>query len=209
MDMTLSLLMLSLVTSTRSMVNSGTLALQQVQSRPLNPTPTSSRPPLQSLPQRAIFNPKTRMQPLNAASPALVLNGQTYNVPWIQTQTAQGPRIAIADGSLRQLTGAQLLSTNRLEVQPIDWFGSVIPLSVLSGGASDRYLDITDWAKTAGWQMQIPANVPIASNLPIAPLIITTPIAQVSQLVQQSSPAFDRVVIQLDRPATLDVYCVF
>ena len=204
MAMTLSLLMLSLVTSTQSMINSGTLALQQVQLRPLKPVPTSSRLPLQSpLQKRPIFNP--RMQSLKAESPALVLNGQTYNVPWIQTQTAQGPRIAIADGSLRQLTGAQFLSTNRLEVQPIDWFGSVIPLPASSGSASDRYLDITDWAKTAGWQMQIPANVSNASNLPATPLVITTPIAQVSQLVQQSSPAFDRVVIQLDRPATYQV----
>ena len=208
MTMTLSLLMLSLVTSTRSMINSGTVALQQVQSQPLKPAPVRSigRPPLQPpTPQRAIFNPSTRIRSLATESPTLVLNGQSYYVPWIQIQTAQGPRIAIADGAFRQLTGVQFLSTDRLDVQPIDWFGSVIPLSTLSGSPNDRYLDITDWAKTAGWQMQIPANASTPSNSSATPLVITTPTAQVSQLIQQSSPAVDRIVIQLDRPATYQV----
>ena len=208
MTMTLSLLMLSLVTSTRSVLNSGTIALQQVQSQPLKPAPVRSivRLPLQSpTSQRAIFNPSTRIRSLATESPTLILNGQRYSVPWIQTQTAQGPRIAMADGAFRQLTGAQFLSTDRLDVQPIDWFGSLIPLPTLLGSPIDRYLDITDWAKTAGWQMQIPSNATNAANALATPLMITTPTAQVSQLIQQSSPAVDRIVIQLDRPATYQV----
>ena len=188
MAMTLSLLMLSLVTSTRSLINSGTIALQQVQSQPLKPVltrpaPRPAQPPLLKY-----------SASLMEGSFPILLNGQTYPLRWIQSQTLKGNRFFVADASFRQLTGARFLSSDRADLQPIDWFGMTerLPTMFIAG---DRYLDITDFASAVGWQTQIQSNQ----------LSLTTPLTQVSQLVQQSSPVSDRIVIQLDRPATYQV----
>ena len=188
MAMTLSLLVLSLVTSTRSMINSGTTALQQVQSQPLKPAPTRPAP-------RPAQPPILKYSAsLMEGSFPILLNGQTYPLRWIQSQTLQGNRFFVADASFRQLTGARFLSSDRADLQPIDWFGMTerLPTMFIAG---DRYLDITDFASAVGWQTQIQSNQ----------LSLTTPPTQVSQLVQQSSPVSDRIVIQLDRPATYQV----
>lgn len=186
--MTLSLLVLSLVTSTRSLINSGTIALQQVQSQPLKPAPTRPAP-------RPAQPPILKYSAsLMEGSFPILLNGQTYPLRWIQSQTLQGNRFFVADASFRQLTGARFLSSDRADLQPIDWFGMTerLPTMFIAG---DRYLDITDFASAVGWQTQIQSNQ----------LSLTTPPTQVSQLVQQSSPVSDRIVIQLDRPATYQV----
>ncbi len=189
MAMTLSLLVLSLVTSTRSMINSGTIALQPTQSRPFKPAP------MRSIAPRPIQPPILKYSAsLIEGSFPISLNGQTYPLRWIQFQNLQGDRFFIADASFQKLTGARFLSSDRADVQPIDWFGLTERLPTMFF-AGDRYLDITDWAKKVGWQTQIQANQ----------LTLTTPLTQVSQLVQQSSPASDRIVIQLDRPATYQV----
>ena len=188
MAMTLSLLVLSLVTSTRSLINSGTIALQQVQSQPLKPAPTRPAP-------RPAQPPILKYSAsLMEGSFPILLNGQTYPLRWIQSQTLQGNRFFVADASFRQLTGARFLSSDRADLQPIDWFGMTerLPTMFIAG---DRYLDITDFASAVGWQTQIQSNQ----------LSLTTPPTQVSQLVQQSSPVSDRIVIQLDRPATYQV----
>ncbi len=124
----------------------------------------------------------------------ILLNGQTYPLRWLQSQTLQGDRFFIADASFRQLTGARFLSSDRADSQPIEWFGLTerLPTMFMAG---DRYLDITDFASAAGWQTQIQSNQ----------LTLTTPSTQVKQLSQTATPEFDRIVIQLDRPATYQV----
>ncbi len=189
MTMTLSLLVLSLVTSTRSIAKtSHELMISTPQA-----TRVAENRPMAVIAQAPPAPPITGTQAL--------LNGQSVRLPWIQWQTPQGTRIGMADGALRQLTGARFFSTDPTGVQPIDWFlpvgtpESSAPRLAAQVVGNDRYLDVTDWATSLGWQVQVQANQ----------MVITTPAAQVRQLVQQSAPEFDRVVIQLDRPATYQV----
>jgi Phosphodiester glycosidase len=198
---TLSFLILSLVSSTRSVADSSTAFVTAL--KPVVPKSPSigashtAQPPLKYWSSGQ--GPSASLAEGNAP---ILLNGQAYPLRWVQTQTPQGLRTLIADGSFRQLTGARFLSSDRAEVQPIEWFGMTanLPTQLL---LNDRYLDITDWAKTVGWQMQIPAD---PTNLASTnPLSITAPTAQVSQITQGSSPEVDRIVINLDRPATFQV----
>jgi Phosphodiester glycosidase len=196
MTMTLSLLVLSLVTSTRSIAEtSHELILSTPQA-----TQVAENRPMAVIAQAT---PATPVPPITGTQ--ALLNGQSVRVPWIQWQTPQGTRIGVADGALRQFTGARYFSTDATGVQPIDWF---LPVGTPESSAprlaaqvigNDRYLDVTDWATSLGWQVQVQANQQANQ------MVITTPAAQVRQLVQQSSPEFDRVVIQLDRPTTYQV----
>ncbi len=198
MAATLSFLILSLVTSTRSVVD----ASHSLMLSPPDPAPIAlqlmASNPLAS-PSRLGMAQAPPVVPI--AGTQVLLNGQTSRLPWMQWSTSQGSRIAVADGAFRQLTGVRFLNTDQSTLQPIDWFGPVgltaataprLPTQLMG---RDRYLDITDWAASMGWQMQVQDNQ----------LALTAPVAQVSQVAQMSSPEVDRIVINLDRPATYQV----
>ncbi|BAT51947.1 hypothetical protein NOS3756_08780 [Nostoc sp. NIES-3756] len=125
------------------------------------------------------------------------LNGRNLPGAWLQQPGgANQVTTFISDGALRQLIGVDLLNSNNPARQPLVWFSPNNQPSVLTtrlqGGY--RYLDITNFARTAGWQMQTQGNT----------LAIATPRAQVRNIRFNQPPA-TRIVFDLDRPTPWQV----
>ncbi len=137
------------------------------------------------------------------------LNGRIVTGAWFQRQTGKNQITThIADGSLRQLIGIDLLDTSISTKQPIQWFSSYtkpqVLMAQLAGGF--RYLDITNLAKTVGWQLQTQGNI----------LNLTTPQTKITNISETSYTSttqilggngkpsvptqVSKVTINLDRP---------
>jgi hypothetical protein len=81
----------------------------------------------------------------------VIVNGRSYPVAWSQRQN----RIGVADTSLLQLIGIDLLSTGDVSKQPIEWFSDqrVNPIVLPTWRTGPiRYLDITDLPQHFSWQ---------------------------------------------------------
>lgn len=123
------------------------------------------------------------------------LNGRILPLAWTQqptNSTSTNFRTAIADVGLMQSTGVDLLNTADISKQPVQWFSvSLTNAQSLTARATGpyRYLDITDFAKVAGWQISIDNNV----------LKITTQTATVTGIRQAAKEWGDRIVLDLDR----------
>ncbi len=107
------------------------------------------------------------------------LNGRIITGAWFQRQTGKNQLTThIADGSLRQLIGIDILDTNIPTKQPIQWFSSHTKPQVLVAqlAGNFRYLDITNLAKTASWQIQSQGNI----------LNITTPQTRITNISEAS-----------------------
>jgi hypothetical protein len=129
------------------------------------------------------------------------VNGRAFPFPWVQWQaTSATPaiRTGISDAGLIQAIGLELLNSTDVTQQPVQWFSQPTrtPFN-LSARIVDgfRYLDITDIARQMGWQVQVSGTT----------LQLTFPIARVQAVRQGKQPWGDRIVIELDRPATWQV----
>ncbi len=131
----------------------------------------------------------------------IFLNGRTLSGTWLQKRSKSGSfSTHLSDGALRQLVGIDLLNSSNPGKQPVQWFSlltkPVVLSSVLAGGY--RYLDVTNFAKIAKWQMQVNGNT----------LVISTPAAKVTDINQSpqsstvgiASPQQAPIVVNLDRP---------
>ncbi|MEW6492265.1 MAG: phosphodiester glycosidase family protein, partial [Cyanobacteriota bacterium] len=121
------------------------------------------------------------------------INGRTFTVAWRQWQLGASVRTGISDIGLMQSLGVELLSTKDLTRQPVQWFSypettPIVLTSQLAG--SYRYLDVSDFAKIAGWQMQAEGDTLKISSVP----------ARLQTIQQQTQPWGSRIIIDLDRP---------
>ena len=129
------------------------------------------------------------------------LNGRILPLSWTQqpaNSTSAGFRTWIADVGLMQSAGVDLLSSGDSTKQPVQWFSvSLTDAQSLAARAtgSYRYLDVTDFASLAGWQISVDGNV----------LKITSPAANVTGIRQAEREWGDRIVVDLDRPAPWQV----
>ncbi|RUR85198.1 phosphodiester glycosidase family protein [Chlorogloeopsis fritschii PCC 9212] len=122
------------------------------------------------------------------------LNGRISSGGWLQRRTSKGQvTTLLSDGALRQLIGVDLLDTSQPARQPIQWYSShakpQILGSLLAGGY--RYLDISRFANTFGWQMQVQGKT----------LVLSMPSAKITNINQGKHEFGDRIVLNLDRPA--------
>jgi hypothetical protein len=118
----------------------------------------------------------------------VVINGRTLNAAWSQRQQ----RIGLADTGLMQTVGVELLSTESAARQPVQWFSDSGTNALALGTwltSRYRYLDITELAQQANWQMQVSGNV----------LRIATPASRVMAVRQGRQSWGDRIVVDLDR----------
>ncbi|MEA5513846.1 phosphodiester glycosidase family protein [Nodularia sp. UHCC 0506] len=135
-----------------------------------------------------------------ASGNQITLNGRTLSGAWLQERGTDGQvKTHLSDGAIRQFIGVDFLSSNDAARQPIEWFSSnqalVLATRLLKG---HRYLDITNFAQTAGWQLQANGNI----------LAIAIPPAQVKNIRQSQQPSgvshppfrSARIVLDLDRP---------
>lgn len=107
-------------------------------------------------------------------------------------------RTSISDTGVTQLLGVELLNTSNAAKQPIQWFSQATntPLVLTSGlWGTYRYLDVTDFAHQAGWQVSTNGDI----------LRINTPPARVQVIRQGRQPWGDRIVFDLDRPTIWQV----
>jgi Phosphodiester glycosidase len=136
----------------------------------------------------------------------IFLNGRTLSATWLQKRSKSDSfSTYLSDGALRQLIGVDFLNSSNPSRQPVQWFSlvtkPVVLTSVLAGGY--RYLDITTFAKTSQWQMQVNGNT----------LVISTPAAKVTDISEsrQSSTVGvaplqqPPIVVNLDRPTAWQI----
>jgi Phosphodiester glycosidase len=133
------------------------------------------------------------------------LNGRTLPGTWLQRPGKSGQVTThLSDGVFRQLIGVNFLNSNISAKQPIQWFSSVTTPLVLATRlvGAYRYLDITNFAQTSGWQIQANGNT----------LVIATPKAQITNIVQSQEPPEAsaplqqaRILVNLDRPTPWQV----
>lgn len=119
----------------------------------------------------------------------LTLNGRALKVAWRQWQQGNSVRIGISDAGLKQSLGVELLSTKDSNRQPVQWFSSA-PTLTSQFNAVSRFLDVTDFASAAGWQLQVKDNI----------LQITSAPARVLNIQQGLQAWGSRIVVDLDRP---------
>jgi hypothetical protein len=143
-----------------------------------------------------ISNPPTTKPPATSGN-QIILNGRTVTGVW--RQQARGKNQVnttyIADGTLQQLIGVELLDTSNPSLQPIQWFSPRKKPQILTAKlvGNYRYLDVTNLAKTAGWQIQVQGDV----------LSISTPSARIIDIREANlldTPPTQVVGIDLDVP---------
>lgn len=126
------------------------------------------------------------------------LNGRTLSGTWLQRRGATNQvTIHVSDGAIRQFIGVDFLDSNNPHRQPIQWFRATTQPLFLAAWLvrGYRYLDITNFAATAGWQIQTNGNT----------LVINTPVAKVTDIISGEQPASNPIVVNLDRPTPWQV----
>ncbi|MEA5570237.1 phosphodiester glycosidase family protein [Calothrix sp. UHCC 0171] len=142
-------------------------------------------------------NPGIKTQPIVKGAIAngnqISLNGRILPGAWLQRQAGKNQITThIGDGSLQQLIGIELLDTNVPTKQPINWFSPKAKPQILTAqlAGSYRYLDITNLAKTAGWQIQLQGNI----------LNITTPQTKITNIREASYIATMQMLVKNEKP---------
>ncbi|MEH2465586.1 phosphodiester glycosidase family protein [Nostoc sp.] len=151
-------------------------------------------------------SPAPPLTGVSSSGNQISLNGRSLPGTWLQ-RSGKSSQITthISDGAFRQLIGVNFLNSSNSGMQPVQWFSSVTTPLVLATKllGAYRYLDITNFAQTSGWQIQANGNI----------LVIATPKAQVTNIVQsqQSSDTSVnplqqvRLLVDLDRPTPWQV----
>ncbi|OKH30877.1 hypothetical protein NIES2101_42005 [Calothrix sp. HK-06] len=146
--------------------SSGAFALPQITLPSPTPVPTP-------VPPNPI--PVTPVRGATAYGNQISLNGRIVSGIWF-TKAASKSQFTthIADGTLRQLIGVDLLDTNSPTKQPIGWFSSYVKPQILNAKliGNYRYLDVTRLASTSRWLLTVQGNI----------LTIVTPTAKVTDI---------------------------
>ncbi len=154
----------------------------------------SSFPLTQSLPPASTIK-SGRQISLNGRIIPLAWTQQPANSNWANIRTW------IADIGLMQSAGVDLLNTADSTKQPVQWFSvSLTDTQSLATRSTNqyRYLDVTDFARFAGWQISADGNT----------LRITSPVTNITGIRQAQREWGDRIVVDLDRPTPWQVNIV-
>ena len=160
---------------------------------------TNSAASANSSPSKQLFSTSNSQSQLLAAKDRatsgnqIILNGRKIAGAWIQRQPSKKSTLTyIGDGALKQIFGVDLLNSSQPGRQPIQWFSSFRQPLILSSWLTTgyRYLDITNLAKSRGWQVQVNGKT----------LTISTPSAKIKNILQERQRTIKRVVVDLDRP---------
>jgi len=123
----------------------------------------------------------------------VTLNTRKFSLPWCQSKATPEVRTFLSDTGAMQLLGLDLLSTNNLKLQPVDWF--FLPKAPRYQLATQlvnpfRYLDIT----------QILAAVDAKLNVSGKTLNISTIPADISNVWGGDNKPYERLIVELNRP---------
>lgn len=120
----------------------------------------------------------------------VTINGKTHSLPWLKWQEGNREYFGVSDIAAEAVLGIELLSTNKHTIQPIRWFSSYqdLPTKFVN---PYRYLDITEFAKSAKINLTINENK----------LDINLPYTQIKNAYSTVELIGERIVIELDKPA--------
>jgi hypothetical protein len=154
----------------------------------------------QSIPRLISQSSRSPFPGILSSGNQISLNGRTLPGTWLQRPGASQATTHLSDGIFRQVIGVTFLNSSSPAKQPVQWFSSATKPVVLTTRllGAYRYLDITNFAKTAGWQIQPNGNT----------LVIVTPKAQVTNIIENKQSSVStvaplgqaRILIDLDRP---------
>ena len=122
----------------------------------------------------------------------IFLNGKTLNIPWGQWRVGTNLHLGISDTALDRQMGVVLFNNSNYLSQPIDWYANQRSKAIsLNAKLSQqyRYLDITEIAKSSGWQWQL-----VGSKLQL-----NTPATRVINVQRQTIPKNGKITVTLDR----------
>ncbi len=121
----------------------------------------------------------------------ILLNGKTLTIPWGQWQVGNTLRLGVSDTALDRQMGVELFSNSNYQTQPVDWYATQRSSITLKAKLSKqyRYLDITELAKSSGWQWQL-----ISGKLQL-----NTPATRVTNVQRQTIPKNGKIAVTLDR----------
>ena len=123
----------------------------------------------------------------------IALNGRKFPVAWSQWQRGESVRTGISDIGAMTTLGIELLNTNSYSIQPIQWFseGALRSLTLEARLINPyRYLDITELAAMAGWQIQVQGNTLIINSVP----------TRITNIRAGNQVWGKRIVLDLERP---------
>ncbi|MCY7367929.1 MAG: phosphodiester glycosidase family protein [Chamaesiphon sp.] len=125
----------------------------------------------------------------------ILLNGKTLTIPWGQWQVGKSLRLGISDTALDRQMGVELFSNSNYQTQPLDWYATQrSPINLKTKLSKQyRYLDITDLAKSSGWQWQL-----VGSKLQL-----NTPPTRVTKVQRQTTPKNGKIAVTLAGEASL------
>ncbi|MCC5605668.1 phosphodiester glycosidase family protein [Nostoc sp. CHAB 5834] len=159
----------------------------------------------QSIPKLISQLPAPALTGVVSSGNQISLNGRTLPGTWFQRPGKAGQITThLSDGAFRQLIGVNFLNSSNSARQPIQWFSSVTKPLVLSTKllGAYRYLDISNFAQTSGWEIRTNGNI----------LVIATPKAQITNIVQSQEPPEAsaplqqaRILVNLDHPTPWQV----
>jgi hypothetical protein len=121
------------------------------------------------------------------------LNGKAFAVAWRQTQDSKGIRTQIGDWGAASLLGLRLLSSDRPDRQPVQWFTADEREAIVLNAefvSPYRYLDVTELMVQTGATLRSNGNV----------LIVDTPTTQIENVRIGNQVWGKRLVIDLSRP---------
>ncbi|MBW4560273.1 MAG: phosphodiester glycosidase family protein [Mojavia pulchra JT2-VF2] len=148
------------------------------------PKTTTPRPTLTSQ------SPTVPLPGVLSSGNQISINGRILTGAWLQRPGSTGQLTThLSDGALKQFIGVDFLNSKNPVRQPVNWFTPSAKPRILAAWLQRgyRYLNITTFAQTAGWQVQANGNI----------LVISTPAAKVTNIVEiQESPEVSIDVLQ-------------
>ncbi|MGB3492374.1 MAG: phosphodiester glycosidase family protein [Elainellaceae cyanobacterium] len=175
--------------STNSSANSSTASMAMSNSSPVGRQGTAAVVETSEAPAKLDLIRHLLAQNTSTQGSRIQINGRTVNGRW----TKQGNQIHLAETTLMQSVGVDLLSTDDASSQPIQWFSdeasSSIDLATDFDGQG-RALDLTSLTQAYNWQVRTQGDV----------LAIATPASQILSLRHGNQSWGDRLVIDLDQP---------
>ncbi|MDY6786002.1 MAG: S-layer homology domain-containing protein [Cyanobacteriota bacterium] len=119
----------------------------------------------------------------------LILQNRSHLARWSQWRKGASLRTGLRDADARGLLGIELLNTNDARKQAIAWFSQQSNLTTrLERG--DRFLDLTDLATAANWQIQTQENT----------LSLTLSQSKLETLSFQQQGQGAKIILTLQRP---------
>ncbi|MDY7012068.1 MAG: S-layer homology domain-containing protein [Cyanobacteriota bacterium] len=116
------------------------------------------------------------------------LQDRSHSARWGQWRRGASLRTGLRDADAQQVLGIEMLDTSNAKIQPIAWFSQQYDVETrLEGG--DRFLDLTDLALAANWQVQIQETI----------LSLILPSSQLKTLLFEPQGQGAKITLNLER----------